>query len=227
MSGRHGDVMQSGAECARARLCVWRSAAVAVLGLFVCACQTNQTASSARPGSDATVAFESIDGPPPEVFRKLVQKLNAEAEAKNVPVVSHAHTAPYRIRGYVALGIEKKKKRTHVSWVWDVYDANQRRTVRFSGEEIAGPAGRDPWHAANDEVLTRIARTGMERLAAYFGPSAGAPAESPDAAPVMPAPAAGAVVAAAEPETGAAIPLSDRRPATRRDGRVAAIVPDR
>src|SRR5690606_10889348 len=105
----------------------------------------------------------------------------------NVPVVSHAHAAPFRVRGYLALGIEKKKKRTVVSWVWDVYDAEQRRTVRFSGEEIGGPAGRDPWQAANDEVLGRVARAGMERLAAYFQVSPAAPAATPAAPPAGPA----------------------------------------
>ena len=43
-------------------------------------------ASAVSPGS--TVAFESIDGPPPEVFRKLVADLNAEAGTRKIAVVS-------------------------------------------------------------------------------------------------------------------------------------------
>lgn len=195
---------------------------MAALGLLAGACQTNQTAALTQPGPNATVAFESIDGPPPDVFKTLVGKLNAEAEEKNVPVVSHAHAAPYRVRGYIALGIEKKKKRTRISWVWDVYDAKERRMVRFSGEEIAGPPGRNPWHAANDEVLTRVARAGMERLAAYFGPAPADPAKNP--APATPAPAGGPVVAAAEIPADTAIPLPPR-PA--HDGRVVALMANR
>jgi len=42
-------------------------------------------ASAVSPGS--TVAFESIDGPPPEVFRKLVADLNAEAGTRKIVVV--------------------------------------------------------------------------------------------------------------------------------------------
>ena len=144
---------------------VWlRVALIAICGLALAACTTT----GSRPGPNATVAFESIDGPPPATFKKLVQKLNEEAEAKKVPIVSRETPAPYRIRGYVALGIQKKQKRTIVSWVWDVYDAEQKRSFRLSGEEVAGPAGRDAWDAANDEVLSRVARAGMERLAAYF-----------------------------------------------------------
>ncbi len=149
-----------------------RVASIAICGLCVAGCTTT----GSRPGPNATVAFESIDGPPPATFKKLVQKLNEEAEAKKVPIVSRENAAPYRIRGYVALGIEKKQKRTIVSWVWDVYDTDLKRSFRLSGEEIAGPAGRNGWDAANDEVLTRVARAGMDRLAAYFqSPASAAP----------------------------------------------------
>lgn len=157
-----------------------RVASIAIGALCVAACTTT----GSRPGPNATVAFESIDGPPPATFRKLVQKLNEEAEAKKVPIVSRENAAPYRIRGYVALGIQKKQKRTVVSWVWDVYDTDLKRSFRLSGEEVAGPAGRDGWEAANDEVLTRVARAGMERLAAYFqSPASVAPEPASEPAP--------------------------------------------
>jgi len=155
-----------------------RGVLIAACGLGAAACTTT----GSRPGQNATVAFESIDGPPPATFRKLVQKLNEEAEARKVPVVSRESPAPYRIRGYVALAVQKKQKRTIVSWVWDVYDSEQKRSIRLSGEEIAGPAGRDAWDAANDEVLGRVARAGMERLAVYFqSPGLNAPSAEPPA----------------------------------------------
>ena len=183
MQGRTGGA-QAREQGVAAQQCVaalCRVALIAICGFAVAACQTT----GSRPGPNATVAFESIDGPPPETFRKLVQKLNDEAEAKKVPIVSRETPAPYRIRGYMALGIEKKKKRTIVSWVWDVYDAEQKRSFRLSGEEVAGPAGRrDAWDAANDEVLGRVARAGMESLMAYFqSPGSVVPAPSADPAP--------------------------------------------
>jgi hypothetical protein len=174
----------SGRAQARSRSAVtlWgRVALIAVCGLCAAACTTT----GSRPGPNATVAFESIDGPPPATFKKLVQKLNEEAETKKVPIVSRENAAPYRIRGYVALGVEKKQKRTVVSWVWDVYDTDLKRSFRLSGEEMAGPAGRNPWDSANDEVLTRVARAGMEKLAAYFQSPANV---APDAAPAEPVP---------------------------------------
>jgi hypothetical protein len=142
-----------------------RIAGVLLVALSVTACNT--TGPGGLPtGQRTTVAFESIDGPPPAVFDRLVRKLNQEAESRQVPVVTREGFAPYRIRGYVAVGV--RRGQAVVSWVWDVYDSQAGRTLRLSGEEKAGRAGRDAWAAVNDEVLARVARGGMEQLSVYF-----------------------------------------------------------
>lgn len=145
-----------------------------MLALTIAGCTTNGTSSPLASGRGTTVAFESIDGPPPAIFHKLVQKLNHEAQVQRVPVVSRETLTPYRVRGYVAVGIEKKKH-TLISWVWDVYDAQERRSLRIAGEERAGLIGRDAWASANDDILNRIARKAMGQLADYL--------RSPDARP--------------------------------------------
>src|SRR5215467_14202576 len=53
-----------------------------------------------------TVAFESIDGPPEPLFRKLVSQLSEEASAHQVSMVSRESPAQYRIRGYVAAHVQ-------------------------------------------------------------------------------------------------------------------------
>ncbi len=53
------------------------------------------------------MAFESIDGPPPAVFDCAGPKLNQEAEARQVPIVTREGFAPYRIRGYMAVGVRR------------------------------------------------------------------------------------------------------------------------
>ena len=66
-------------------------------------------------------------------------------------------------------------KKTTISWVWDVYDADHQRAMRLVGEEV-GASGRTAWNAADDQVLNHIARDGMTRLAAFLtDPSAPAP----------------------------------------------------
>src|SRR5665213_1624594 len=89
------------------------------------------TLASAASGS--TVTFESIDGPPPEVFRKLVASLNDEASARQIAVVARSSAATYRVRGYVSALVERDK--TTFAWVWDVYDTDKHRALRLSGEE--------------------------------------------------------------------------------------------
>ena len=39
------------------------------------------------------------------------------------------------------------KGRAHISWVWDVYDADKRRVLRIAGEEAGGRAGANAWTA--------------------------------------------------------------------------------
>lgn len=158
-----------------------RGLAIGVLAIWVSGCVTDgQRSGGLQAGQRSSVAFESIDGAPPVVFQKLVQKLNDEAESRQVPVVTREGYAPYRIRGYVAASVVKKQ--AVVSWVWDVYDGETRRVARLTGEEKVGLAGSDAWNAAdNDVVLARVARSGMEQLAAFLG--------APTAAPSGPAPA--------------------------------------
>ena len=102
-------------------------------------------------GNGATVAFESIDGPPPQVFDRMVGVLDSESKLRNLSIVSREGTASYRVRSYLAA--EVSHGRTTIAWVWDVYDRDQQRALRLSGEEPAGKAGRDAWAAADDLVL--------------------------------------------------------------------------
>jgi len=133
-------------------------------------------ASAVSPSS--TVAFESIDGPPPEVFRKLVADLNAEAGTRKIAVVSRESAATYRVRGYVSALVERDK--TTFAWVWDVYDADKRRALRISGEEPAAPGKRrDAWAAADEQVLRRMARNGMDQMSGFLNSSEPPPAVAP------------------------------------------------
>jgi len=79
------------------------------------------------------------------------------------------------VRSYLAAQVSRG--RTVITWVWDVYDRDQQRALRLSGEEPAGKAGRDPWTAADDLVLRKIAQAGMSGLSAMINGTA------PDAAP--------------------------------------------
>src|ERR1700722_12107710 len=156
------------------------AAAVALGG---CSSSGLPGALSGASGEARTVAFESIDGPPETVFKNLVRELNQEAQSRQVSVVSRESAAQYRIRGYVAAHVQGK--RTTISWVWDIYDADRQRAMRLAGEE-PGPPGRSAWPAPDRQGIGRIPRNGMPRLAAFLGspPVPDAPPPAPREDPV-------------------------------------------
>jgi len=183
-----------------------RARAVALLLAAACAlggCASGGPTSSgsfamAGAGDSPTIAFESIDGPPPGVFDRMVSVLDSETKLRSLQVVSRESSPAFRVRSY--LSAQVVRGRTMIAWVWDVYDRDQQRTLRLSGEEPAGKAGRDPWTAADDLVLRKIAQAGLSGLSSMIG---GTP---PDAAPPASPGKRGPAVAsteAASPTSGA------------------------
>jgi hypothetical protein len=180
----------------RASRIVPRAAVAAMLlaiacGLGGCAGGGAVSGSFALAGTSPTVAFESIDGPPPQVFDRMVDVLDSESKLRNLSIVSREGSAAYRVRSY--LSAQVSRGRTVIAWVWDVYDRDQQRALRLSGEEPAGKAARDPWTAADDLVLRKIAQAGLSGLSAMINGTA------PDVPPPAPAPGRrGPAVASAE-----------------------------
>ena len=132
-------------------------------------------------GGGSTVAFESIDGPPPHVFDRMVGVIDSESKLRNLQIVSREGGASYRVRSYLSAQVVRGK--TVIAWVWDVYDNNQQRALRLSGEEPAGKAGRDAWAAADDLVLRKIAQAGLSGLSGMINGAPEAPQPAPPPAP--------------------------------------------
>ena len=63
------------------------------------------------PGNRAAPASHSnpIDGPPPAQFRQLVQNLNNEAQSRQLAVMSRDSPSAYRVRGYLAAKVAKRR----------------------------------------------------------------------------------------------------------------------
>src|SRR5664279_4764642 len=148
-------------------------AAICAMALAACT-QDGQPGMAGQPRG-ATVAFESIDGPPPGQFREL-------AQTRRLAVMSRESPSTYRVRGYLAAKVTKRE--TTISWVWDVFDRDDRRALRIAGEEAAKGRHRDAWSAADDEMLRRIARSSMDQLAVFLTSPEVAPG-TPDTEPRM------------------------------------------
>lgn len=219
----------------RRRQCASRGfgllAAAGVMALAGCGPDGQPDLIAAQPRG-ASVAFESIDGAPPDKFRKLVDDLNEEAQTRRLAVASREGPSAYRVRGYLAA--KTTKRDTTVSWVWDVFDGEQHRALRITGQESVKGRQRDAWAAADDAMLQRIARSSMDQLAVFLTSPEVAP-NAPAAAPVMAAAAPGDVAligardsspeaagifrifapqADTAPPPGAAVPLPRPRPTT-------------
>src|SRR6185295_17264550 len=152
----------------------------------------------ASTGGGSTVTFESIDGPPPQVFDRMVNVLDSESKLRNLSIVSREGGASYRVRSYLSAQVVRGK--TMIAWVWDVYDNNQQRALRLSGEEAAGKSGRDAWAAADDLILRKIAQAGLSGLSGMIN---GTPDAAPAPAPERRGPAVASVEETA-PAQGAA-----------------------
>jgi len=189
-------------------------------GLFLCvalaACQTDGPGMAGAGGR--TLAFDTIDGPPPATFDKLVGDLTSEAQTRRVAVVSRSTPAAYRVKGYLAMHVERGK--ATVAYAWDVYDQNQTRVARVVGEEPAGPVkggAANGWAACDDAVVARIADQSMASLAETLGASGAVPAAAPQPADT-PRPDSGSGVPVAAlttpgsglPASGAALAYADR-----------------
>jgi hypothetical protein len=163
------------------RACAAALLLAAASALGGCASNGAASGSFAMAGAtagDPTITFESIDGPPPSVFDRMVSVLDSETKLRSLQIVSRESPAAYRVRSYLAAQVVRG--RTMIAWVWDVYDRDQQRALRLSGEEAAGKAGRDPWAAADDLVLRKIAQAGLSGLSSMIN---GTPEASPPAAP--------------------------------------------
>ena len=170
---------QSGGHRVRRARRVWRVAGLLTGALALAACNPDSQGVSAQQPRGATVAFDSLDGLPPVQFQRLVKNLNDEAQSRRLPVISREQPSAYRVRGYLAATVAKNQ--TTISWVWDVFDQDEHRALRISGEETAKVRHKDAWAAADDALLQRIAQSSMEQLTAFLTSPAVAPGTAPSA----------------------------------------------
>src|SRR4051794_20362296 len=87
-----------------------RAAIAAVLVTIACGlggCASGGAASgsfamASGGATGATVAFESVDGPPPQVFDRMVSVLESESKLRELAIVSRQGSAAYRVRSYLS-----------------------------------------------------------------------------------------------------------------------------
>ena len=142
---------------------------IAALTLSLGACQTSFSGSP----EGVPVALESIDGAPAPVRTALMDELNTAASTRKVELVGASGAARYRVRGY--LSTETADGETKVAYVWDVFDARNKRAKRLSGSSPARIASGSI-SATDKEALARLAQASMDEIAGFLSASKSEPA---------------------------------------------------
>lgn len=137
---------------------------------------------SALAGSAAgmPIAVESIEGAPDGVQAALAGELAQAAAARKVDMVSAGQTARFRIRGY--LSTERSADgTTALAFVWDVFDASNKRARRVTGSKpLPAATAADPWHQFDREALRKLAAESMDGIAGFLVASAQVPGSGDD-----------------------------------------------
>ena len=172
-----GPCLRSAHATAPSKRRCFGSIAVLVLGLAVSACVSGAQLANLTEAARPTIAIESIEAPPSTDVPRFVTMLKDEAAQRRIAAGAPSE-ANYRLHGYLdartdntaapAARATTPSETTSIAWMLDVYDGEQHRLVRLSGEEkIAGPASA----STDDQALRRIARAGMDQLAAFLATS--------------------------------------------------------
>ena len=113
--------------------------------------RTRRRASPAPPRSGSTIAFESIDGPPPEVFDRLVDKPQRRGAARGrSPWCRATGAATYRVRGYLAAQSSSATRPRSPGSGTSTTPTSAGRCASPARSRGAGSRRRDAWAAADE-----------------------------------------------------------------------------
>lgn len=122
---------------------------------------------TAREGvspAGATAAVIGVDGAPAAAAARFSAALASAAAARDIALGERAQAA-YLLRFYLSAA-PAEAGTTRLAYVFDMFDATHRRTLRLAGEtQAAGRAG-DPWAAADEAALRQLAERGADDMAA-------------------------------------------------------------
>ncbi|SDR55973.1 hypothetical protein SAMN05519103_05251 [Rhizobiales bacterium GAS113] len=135
------------------------------------------------PGVPITV--EAVEGPPDAVQSALTAAFTQAAANHQVTVVDGGQAPRFRLKGYLTAYTAPDGK-TALAYVWDLFDAANRRAQRVTGVEETSGDPADPWSRVDDRTLQRIASKSMDGIADFLA-SAGSAAPTTMTAKLSPA----------------------------------------
>jgi hypothetical protein len=115
----------------------------------------------------APIALASLEGAPQAVSARFAEAFVAAAGTRNMALVDVAK-ARYLVRGYLtAYAVEGGLA---LGYVWDVFEPGRSRAKRLSDAIVvkAGAGSADPWAAADEATIAKLAAQGVDNLAAFL-----------------------------------------------------------
>jgi hypothetical protein len=120
-----------------------------------------------RMAPGVPIAVEGIEGPPAEVASALTDALTQAAAQHQVTVVEDSQGPRFRLKGYLTASMAQDGK-TALAYVWDLFDASNRRAQRVTGVEEAASDPADPWSSIDNNTLRRLAGKSMDGIADFL-----------------------------------------------------------
>ena len=119
------------------------------------------------PADQATFAFDPFIGAPGNIADDLSRKIGSAARQENLTIVRRSDTkATYRVTGYLnAVG---DNTGTVLVYVYDIYDAANRRVHRVTGQESSGGSAGDPWAGISGSALQNVATRTVDSLKTWI-----------------------------------------------------------
>jgi ABC-type transport auxiliary lipoprotein component len=126
-----------------------------------------------RMAPGVSIAIDAIEGPPEAVQNAFSAALSQAAASHQVTVVDDSQGPRYRLKGYLTASSTSDGK-TMLAYVWDVFDAKNRRAQRVAGAEPAAGDPADLWAQIDDKILQRVAAKSMDGIADFLANASGA-----------------------------------------------------
>lgn len=105
-----------------------------------------------------TLAFESVVGLSEPAKATLTGAVASQGSARAIALVGRSEPSPYRVKAYLS------PNGSQVAYVFDVFDAANRRALRVQGEEPTASGQLD------EETASRIAARSLDQMGVLFDP---------------------------------------------------------
>ncbi len=119
------------------------------------------------PAGQATFAFDPFIGAPGNIADDLSRKIGAAARREDLKVARRSDArATYRVRGYLSAAGDNTA--TVLVYVYDIYDASNRRVHRLTGQESSNGSAGDPWAGISGSTLQTVATRTVDSLKTWI-----------------------------------------------------------